>query len=274
MYEPPLLFRALRHIENELDDTYHFIICRTNNDDEKRVFESLIMPDRKNVFIYLSDEFERTAPFIDRLFMVFRTCNVSHLYDNKKVFPIPLGYSSGSRFDFNNSTYVDAEKPKKSLVDREYDFFFSGQWAPVRDECINRLYYLKNHFNGFLKVTSRFGDGLPLDEYYKTMQNSKIAIVPHGAVLFESFRYCEAFESNNIVITSYPLYDQRYNHWYYHDSPAIVLHDWSELTVELMSGLLQKERLADFDKKNKEYFDTHLSYKAIGNYILNKVKNG
>lgn len=271
--EPPYLKKALSYIEHELSDDYHFIISRTNSPEETEQFRKCIIPGKKNIFLNMSDEFFVQPKFLDQLFLVFRTCNIRSCYDNKKIFPIPLGYSCGFRYDYNTDDYKTFEQPKKSLIEREYDFCFSGQRAPVRESCFNAMDRIKNDFKTKINTTAFFGMGLKLSDYYAMLQNTKISIVPHGAVLFESFRYFESFESNNIVITSYPMRNPEYAHWYYDGSPAIVLNDWSELTKELVTNLLRSESLAEYEIKNKEYFENRVSAKAVGTFILDKIRN-
>jgi len=132
---------------------------------------------------------------------------------------------------------------------------------------------IKDKFNSKINYTNGFAHGFKLGDYYNYLQNSKIAIVPNGAVIPESFRYFEAFESNCIVITTYPKHLEQYNHWYYENSPAIFLKDWNQLNEGLIKELLTESKLKEYEIKNKEYFDKNISTKSISNYMLNIIKN-
>lgn len=274
-FEPPYFLEIFNKMKNYLDDSYHLIIARTNTSDEITQFGNCIINGKKNILILLSDEAGiKNVPFLDELFLVFRTYSNSDLYDNKKIFPVPCGYSCGCGGYFGNSNweYDDKEKDKILLVDREYDIFYSGQISPNRIECIQNLSKIKDKFNSIVTLTEGFAKGYKLEEYYSLMQNSKIAIVPNGAVVPESFRYFEAFESNCIVISSFPI-NTKYHNWFYNDSPAIFLKNWSELSIELISNLLNLNNLKKYDILNKKYFEDNISTEGVSKYMLNIIKS-
>ncbi len=269
--EPPYLVKSLNYLK-ELSDDYHFIISRINNKDEINITESLIEIGKKNILILLSDEAGIIPPNIDKYFLIFRTYARKSLLSDK-IYPIPCGFSCsyGGYFGKNDWMYDDMETPKTNLVDREYDIFYSGQISPNRISFINKINSIKNNFNSNINLTTGFASGFQLNDYYSMMQNSKIALVPNGAVVPESFRYFEAVESNCIIITSYPIKNDEYNHWFYDGSPAIFLNDWEELSIELIESLLKKEKLEEYNIKNREYFDNNISTKSLSKYILNII---
>lgn len=223
----------------------------------------------------MSDEAGIIPPFIDDLFLVFRTYSRLGLHDDRKIFAIPCGFACGygGLFGKTDWLYEDMEKPKKNLIEREYDIFYSGQYSNNRIECINAINKIRNNYKCKINITNGFAKGYELDEYYKLMQNSKISIVPNGAVIPESFRYFEAFESNCIVISSFPVNNKIYKNWFYDNSPAIFINDWSELNSSLIDSLLTKYNLEKYNTLNKEYFDSCLSTKAVSEYIYNVIKN-
>lgn len=276
VFETPYFLRALDLIKDKLDDTYHFIIARTNCKEEIQEFKNCIKDNYKNILILLSDEVGIIPPFLGDLFLVFRTYNRTGLYDNNKIFPVPCGYSYGCDGLFGNSNweYVDAEKEKKSLIERDYDLFFSGQSRPD-NSCFNYANNIKNKFNSIIQLNKSFASGFNLEDYYEYMRNSKICLVPSNDCFgyYESFRYFEAFESNSIVIAKYPSSINKYDHWYFKDSPAIFLNNWSELTEDLVKNLLTEDSLKKYEILNKKYFDEKISIKAISNYILNIIKS-
>lgn len=261
----------LEPLKNVLDDTYHFIIARTNNKEEILEFEKTIINGKKNILLLKSDEAGITPYFIDRLFLVFRFYNNKLLYDDKKIFALPCGYASNFDFAYNDSVY-DNNNDKMELTKRNNDIFFSGQLTTYnRQSMKNSVDKIRNNYNYTLNYTSGFARGFELDEYYKKMSDSKICLVPDGAVVPESFRYFEAFETNAIVITTYPIKNDNYNHWYYDKSPAIFLDDWSQLNDDLIRKLLTEKSLIDNFKKSKEYFNNYIEPKAISEYILDKI---
>jgi hypothetical protein len=269
--EPPYLTKALNNLL--LSDDYHFIISRLNTTYEINATEALLEDGKKNILIMLSDEAGIIPPNIDKYFLVFRTYARKSLLSGK-IHPIPCGFSCsyGGYFGKNDWLYDDMEKPKKNLIDREFDIFYSGQVSPNRLSFINQINNIKNNFNSKIKLTSGFASGFELNDYYSMMQNSKIALVPNGAVVPESFRYFEAVESNCIIITSYPVKNNEFNHWFYEGSTAIFLNDWKELNVDLIQSLLKKETLEEYNIKNREYFENKISTKALSEYMLKTIQ--
>lgn len=268
-WELPYLLKTLEFLKKDLDNSYHFIIARTNNPTEIAQYKKTLKNDKKNILILLSDEAGIKPYFQEQLFLTFRTYNRKVLFDNVNIFPIPCGFCGANK----GFVYENMEQEKKPLIDREYDVFYSGQVSPNRMTFINKIKSIKDNFNSIIQITNGFAQGFSLEDYYKYMSNSKICLVPDGAVIPESFRYFEAFENNCIVITSYPKNNDMYNHWYYEKSPAIFIKDWNELSVEMIKNLLESKELNKYNIKNKEYFENYLSSKSLSNYILEKIKN-
>ena len=170
-------------LEKELDDDYLFIIGRTNTQQEEiQLYEFLKDKEGKLYYIYLSDEFRKIPLYSNRFKKIFRTYNSKGVYDNKKIYPIPCGYSSGHR-----NGWYDGEKEKKNLKDRELDLFYSGQESPNRLTFQRKINNFKNQYKTLINITNGFSFGFPILEYYSHLQNSKIALVPDGAVIPESF---------------------------------------------------------------------------------------
>ncbi len=263
--------KFLEPLKNNLDDSYNFIIARLNQPNDIAQFKNTIVEGKKNILILKSDEAGRIPPFMDKLFLVFRFYNKKNLYDDNKIFSLPCGYSSDFGYQYNTSHY-DGDIEKPPLIEREYDIFFSGQaLTPNRKNMKLYADKLSSKFNSILNYTEGFARGFLLEEYYKKMSNSKICLVPDGSVIPESFRYFEAFEVYSTVITTYPIRNDMFNHWYYNESPAVFLNDWSQLTEELITSLLTKEKLVENFEKSKLYFDKYISPNSISKYILEKI---
>lgn len=270
--EPPYLLKIFDILKNHFDDDYHFIIARVNTVEEIRIFKELILPEKRNILFLLSDEFGIIPPFLEDLYLVFRTYSNKELYDNNKIFAIPCGYSCGYAGIYDHPDWIyDMEKPKKPLINREIDIFYSGQISTSRLDCISNINRIKDNFNCVINVTNGFAKGFKIDEYYELMQNSKIALVPEGVVVPESFRYFEAFESNCIVLTTFPRHIDKFNTWFYENSPAIFLSNWSEMTHEKIIELLTADNLNRYDKLNLDYFDRYISTTGVAQYIKNII---
>lgn len=243
---------------NILDDSYNFII--TNYGDETL---PLYENGKKNIVIYLSDEYGIWKNWFEKADVIFRTYPRENFFDNKKIFPIPCGLVMPDWVQYK------MEEPKKKLSERKYDFFYSGQVSPNRYPFLSKLESVTKGFNGILKHTQNFRTGFTIDEYFQIMNETKISFVPLGKVIPESFRYMESFESGCVVITDFPI-DQYKHIWYYQNSPAIFIRDYNQITSELISNVLNN--IDDYLDKNLKYYNDFLSTKAVANYIIYILK--
>ena len=94
----------------------------------------------------------------------------------------------------------------------------------VRYEFYKSINNLSNKYD--INFTNGFRTGLPIRDYYDKLSNSKICLCPNG-VSPETFRYTESLGSGCIVITK-----DKVNSWFYENSTAIFINDWSEVTEE------------------------------------------
>jgi len=262
------LGKVLDVLKTELCDDYNIVIkCM----DEPQFPEYI--ENKKNVVIYLSDELGRKYDWFDKCDIIFKTYGNNLMCDYKKIFPIPCGYNAPKIWGNIPNTYIGELYNKKPLSERKYDIFYSGQRAPSRLSFINNLYKIENKFNNIIQITNGWKQGFNQQEYYNIMNETKIALVPNGAVIPESFRYFESFESGCVVITTYPIKSPVRNLWYYQDSPAIFLQDWNELTEDLIKEILNDDVLNKYDVKNLEYYKNKISSTSTAYYMLEKIKN-
>jgi hypothetical protein len=270
--EMDYLMKIFNKLKDKISDDYYFIVARTNNKNEIEQFRTTIKDDKKNILILLSDEAGIIPPFLDKIHMVFRTYNHRRLYDEKKIFPIPCGYcaQTGLKSLPNpESKYLNTEQIHKNIKDRKYELFYSGQIAPNRQDMIRNILNIKDKYKNYVQITNGFGQGLCTKDYFDILNDSKIAVVPDGAAVPESFRYFEAFESGCIVITSYPFDNDNYNHWYYKESPAIRIKDWNDLNYDMINNLLVNQE--ELQEKSISYYNNYLSSTAVANYIMKKI---
>ena len=253
----------------DLDDSFHIIIGRINTPQETEQLKQCIIQDKKNILIMKSDEMGIIPPFIDDLFMVFRMYNNTTLVDYNKIFPIPCGYSMSHNNNGVISNYQYVEP--KNINERNYDLFFSGQLSHNRNEMINALNNIGGKYNALINVTEGFAKGFNINEFYEKLSDTKIALVPNGVVIPESFRFFESFMRHCIVITTLPQ-NSMYDMWYYKDCPALFLNNWHELTDSKIDDLLSN--LDYHYEKSKSYFENKLSTKAVAKYIKETIENG
>jgi hypothetical protein len=121
---------------------------------------------------------------------------------------------------------------------RRFVWSFSGQVNHrLRQECVN---HLGNMRDGFLMMTSGFWQGLPRDEYYRLLAESKFVACPSGACTPDTLRVFEALEAGAIPVADRrfpPGYPQGFkdtdNYWEYvlGDVPFPTLTNWLDFPM-------------------------------------------
>jgi hypothetical protein len=259
------IYKVIDVLKKHLNDDYQLILTS---------FLDLDLPDfdedKKNIVVFIGDEKGIVPSWYSKPNIIFRQYNNESLCDFDKIFPIPCGYNGPITVKGVENDYW-GEEAKIPLVDREYDLFYSGQTSFHRWKLIRSINKIKNKYNSIIQKTSGFGQGFSIKEYYEYLNNSKIALVPDGVSVPESFRYVEAFESNCIAITTYPINNLNYKLWYYENSPAIFLDKWSDLDTKLIDKLIDNDSLIEYFEKSKEYYKNYLSTFAVANYMLDKI---
>lgn len=111
----------------------------------------------------------------------------------------------------------------------------SGQVNHIwRRECVAQLQQMRD---GFLMQTSGFWQGLPRDEYYRILAESKFVACPSGACTPDTLRVFEALEAGAIPVADdrfppgYPRgvkYESGYWKYVLGSTPFPVLTNWSE----------------------------------------------
>jgi len=260
------LYKVINILKEHLDDDYQLILTSyldtTLPDYDK---------DKKNIVVFIGDEKCIRPTWYLKPHIIFRQYNKQSLCDYDKIFPIPCGFNGPIIANGIENDYL-GEKVKKPLIEREYDLFYSGQTSFHRRRLVKNVNKIKDNYKSIIKETGGFGQGFTNKEYYEFLNNTKIALIPNGVSIPESFRYVEAFESNCIAITTYPIKDKDYKLWYYENSPAIFLNKWNELNNKLIDKLLDSDYLVEYFEKNKDYYTNYLSTVAVANYMLDKIK--
>jgi hypothetical protein len=189
---------------------------------------------------------------------IFRFFNRIGRYDEKFIYPIPPGYNWTMHNDY--SKQMIKMYPEKKLSERKYDISFLGQPLPCRIELFNILNQLSSKYNVLSSVSPSFRTGVHIDDYYKIMGDTKIALAPDGTSV-DTFRYVEAFGSGCVVITT-----KKDDIWYYRNSPTVFINSWSELNDKLIENILSMD-LEELYDKNLKYYKEILSEEAVANYI-------
>ena len=132
---------------------------------------------------------------------------------------IPNGYKSG--IGPRNPAILPA------FADRPIEFFYSGFPNTNPGERSSMLAVMQaSQLPATLNITKDFSDGLSLNTYRTTMEQTRFALVPGGANA-ETIRLFEALEMGTIPISL--------NHAFLQDdramagAPIVRLNDWAEL---------------------------------------------
>jgi hypothetical protein len=175
--------------------------------------------------------------------------------DYKKIFPISIGFNSSGEYN------LIPNKGKK-LSERTNDVFFMGN-PSVRYEFYKSINKLSTKYD--ITFTNGFRTGLPIRDYYNKLSNSKICLCPNG-VSPETFRYNEALGSGCIVITK-----DKVNSWFYENSTAIFVNNWSDVTEEFINNILSSN-IDEKYEENLNYYEKCLSPKANAEYIIKTIR--
>lgn len=260
------LYKVIKILKEHLNDDYQLILT-SHLDTSLPDYEN----GKKNIVVFIGDEKGIKPSWYLKPHIIFRAYNKQSLCDYDKIFPIPCGFNGPIIANGMENDYW-GEKEKKPLLEREYDLFYSGQPSFHRWRFLKNVNKIKDKYKSIIKQTGGFRQGFTIKEYYEYLNNTKIALIPDGVSIPESFRYVEAFESNCIAITTYPIKNKNYRLWYYENSPAIFLDKWNELNTKLIVKLLDSDFLVEYFEKNKEYYNKYLSTVAVANYMLDKIK--
>ncbi|MFZ9740344.1 MAG: hypothetical protein ACO3CQ_00410 [Candidatus Nanopelagicaceae bacterium] len=251
------------YLKNEFDDNYHLFFIHPDLDLNANLMEEFLFKlnevnskNIKKIAIHVGNEEYYDDKFYKNFDMIFRNYHYNRS-DNSKVFNFSLGYNSSgnSVIEFDNS---------KKISERTIDVFFSGQIGHRE----SFYHYVTNNLRGNYQINfnGRFRGGIDIDDYIKTLSNTKICLVPNG-LSKETFRYAEAFASGCVVITT-----ENINVWYYENSPAYFVNNWNQVTDEYIQNILQ----SNLDIKQTEgirYYKKYLSPESSAKYIISKIRN-
>ena len=137
---------------------------------------------------------------------------------------------------------------------RPYDWSFAGQVNhPHRRQCVE---VLRAMHNGYLFESPTFWNGIPRDEYYKVLAQSKVVACPPGAATPDTLRVAEALEAGCI-----PVADDRWppgfprngavgmmGYWRYvlgEEPPFPLIRDWRDFPAIVAQQLVGGTEKAD-----------------------------
>lgn len=129
------------------------------------------------------------------------------------------------------------EHLRKEMAEKSLYFSFAGQINNAsRRICLEQLKLLPN---GFVYPTPGFWRGLPRDEYYRKVAESKVVACPGGAAFPESLRMGEAFEAGCVPIVEDCFFNGT-SYWRYvlgEEPPFPTLTNWRDFYQVLDQAL-------------------------------------
>lgn len=129
-------------------------------------------------------------------------------------------------------------KFKEQYDNRTTDLFFAGQITHIRRQLLrNKLLSMKETYPELAmeyEFSEGFTQGMPPEQYYQSMANSKVVACPSGAETPDTFRIYEALEAGCIPIadTRDPkgVFPDNYWQFFFEDTvPFPVLTDYEQL---------------------------------------------
>jgi len=157
------------------------------------------------------------------------------------------------------------------LKERENDVYFSGQ-SHSRQSFFEKYMRIKDRLEKSfidkkikIQFNPNFYGGITPEEYDNDLINSKICLCPRGASV-ETFRYSECLKRGNIIIS-----EKMPDAWYYENSPAITIGDWTNVGHYLKRLLSDKEAMQKLSNLSKNHWEKNFSEAAVARYIFEKI---
>jgi hypothetical protein len=207
--------------------------------------------------IYLGEEIlcDKTDDFLNNPKCKFIWRNYVHpkYLDNPKVSFFPCAYKKGfTKNPLNN-------------LNKKYVWSFAGavhhndRIIPIETmKCITPYKLHKTQANSFDDP-----EGLPLDEYKNTIEESMYVLCPPGKIVMECSRLYEALEAGSVPITISNGLESRlkYNPSYHHfvfpkelgELPFIIVNDWKDV-ISIISEINNNGTYFKMQKECKTYW--------------------
>lgn len=213
------------------------------------------------VLFVTSDEHHQYLPeFVDHpnVKMVFKNYHPTKT-SHPKLRPLPLGYLQG--FCANGEIKMN---------ERIFDYSFSGTVNNSGREILHdSLVKLKNDGRKkYIDFYTGWANGLNMTQYSELMNNTKVALCPHGYISSETFRFFEAARAGCLILS-----EEKPNFWYYKNAPHLVIHDWTELSVTLDNLLSQPNFLEQKRKETLKWWEDTCSPVSVAKYIIKELES-
>ena len=173
---------------------------------------------------------------------IWRTFSLPMFKNFKNVTSIPIGYK------------CDPKKDKINILKRNYKWSFLGTThGSSRYDLLNKH---KNIMPNFINLTEDFSGKRSMDtnDYYKILNNSIFAPIPHGYFHPETYRLYEALEAGCIPIIENPF--QFFDN-FLPNNPLLSVNSWEDSSTIIKKYLENKKDIEILRNKINDWWTQH-----------------
>ena len=173
---------------------------------------------------------------------IWRTFSLPMFKNFKNVTSIPIGYK------------CDPIKDKINILKRNYKWSFLGTThGSSRYDLLNKH---KNIMPNFINLTEDFSGKKSMDtnDYYKILNNSIFAPIPHGFFHPETYRLYEALEAGCIPIIENPF--QFFDN-FLPNNPLPSVISWEDSSTIIKKYLENKKDIEILENKINDWWTQH-----------------
>ena len=173
---------------------------------------------------------------------IWRTFSLPMFKNFKNVTSIPIGYK------------FDPIKDNINILKRNYKWSFLGTThGSSRYDLLNKH---KNITPNFINLTENFSGKKSMDtnDYYKILNNSIFAPIPHGYFHPETYRLYEALEAGCIPIIENPF--QFFDN-FLPNNPLLSVNSWEDSSTIIKKYLENKKDIEILRNKINDWWTQH-----------------
>ena len=173
---------------------------------------------------------------------IWRTFSLPMFKNLKNVTSIPIGYK------------CDPIKDNINILKRNYKWSFLGTThGSSRYDLLNKH---KNIMPNFINLTEDFSGKKSMDtnDYYKILNNSIFAPIPHGYFHPETYRLYEALEAGCIPIIENPF--QFFDN-FLPNNPLLSVNSWEDSSTIIKKYLENKKDIEILRNKINDWWTQH-----------------
>ena len=173
---------------------------------------------------------------------IWRTFSLPMFKNFKNVTSIPIGYK------------FDPIKDNINILKRNYKWSFLGTThGSSRYDLLNKH---KNITPNFINLSENFSGkkSMDTDDYYKILNNSIFAPIPHGYFHPETYRLYEALEAGCIPIIENPF--QFFDN-FLPNNPLLSVNSWEDSSTIIKKYLENKKDIEILRNKINDWWTQH-----------------